>query len=116
MLGNQLADLFDNVSSCCADLSLMYGAHDNLIERKSDNFGYNCGLQKEYCEHVLQEKHGLVYYNEIKESLPVIFDSGASILVTPNHSDFTKFKTIDDSVNGIISSWNCCLMHFYSLN
>ena len=104
LLGNKIADIFDEVSSRCADLHLLYGVHDNLLEKKHDNFGYYCGLDKEYCEHILNEKRGFIYFNEIKESLPVIFDSGASISVTPNRSDFNKFESISDSINGITST------------
>ena len=44
----------------------------------------------------MPNRKGFVYYNDTLEDLPIVFDTGASISVTPDIRDFITYEEVDN--------------------
>ena len=53
-------------------------------------------LHDRYVDLLLPDRPGFLYYNEALQDLPVIFDTGASVSVSPDLADFTSYKIVQN--------------------
>lgn len=62
-----------------------YGLKDtfSLSSSSNDKLYYCASTSPELMERT-QNRHGFLYYNDLAKDIPIVFDSGATIIVTPN--------------------------------
>ena len=56
-----------------------------------------------YVDLLLPGRPGFIYYNDALEDLPVIFDTGESVLVSPDLADFVTYNVVENGSLTIIT-------------
>ena len=93
--GQHIAELSDDVLDKCPDF-LHFGMMNEVIDLQNnhDSVHFLGGLNNDYGELFLPDRPGFLYYNEALEDLPVIFDTGATISVSPDIKDFISYDEV----------------------
>ena len=92
--GQVVAEAFDAMMDKCPDFYL-FGLIDKIIDSGDCKEAYFLGGINDHLQDLfLPDRQGFLYYNEALEDLPVIFDSGATISVSPDIRDFIEYEEI----------------------
>lgn len=103
--GIQLSQMFDTLCDKSPLFSQFYGIENTFsLTSPSDYESYYCASPLPELMERTQNRRGFLYHNDLTKDIPIVFDSGATITVTPNRGDFYSYTEINESINGITES------------
>ena len=101
--GDKIADMFQLVCDKCPDF-YQIGLSKDLYHVPQPEFGFFFGNMNSVDNMFLPDRKGFLYYNEALKDLPIIFDSGATISVTPSRQDFETFTPLTPNLHNILGN------------
>ena len=92
----EVSALFQNVLDLCPDFYDIGIKMRALYEFKSDSTSamFLGELNEEITDLYLPDQKGFVYYNNALDDLPIIFNTKATILVTPDFCNFVSYEEV----------------------
>ena len=91
---HKVAKAFDGVMNKCPDFYL-FGLTDSMISTGECKDAYFLGgINDQLQDLFLPDRQGFLYFNKALEDLPVVFDTGATISVSPDIRDFIKYDEV----------------------
>ena len=92
--GDFIANMFDKVMSKCPDFYKIGLQKDFFKIQPTDAIACLAGAtEADLLDLFLPDRNGFIYYyNLALEDLPIIFDLGATVFITPDYRDFVTFK------------------------
>ena len=92
--GNSIAERFQFVIDKCPQFYEI-GIKEDILKLEPERCAIFLGkVNENYSDLFMPDRQGFIYYNEALEDLPVIFDTGASISVTPDFKDFVTYDKV----------------------
>ena len=95
--GYEIGNLFNNVCQACPDfydIEIRTEFTQLMLGTEQGNGFFLGKSHNRYVDLLLPDRPGFLYYNEALQDLPVIFDTGASVSVSPDLADFTSYKIV----------------------
>ena len=91
---NDIAEAFQRVCELCPNF-YKFGLRTDFLDRtkkEDSDKGFFLGeSHSSYQELLLSNRPGFLYFNKALEDLPIIFDTGASVSVSPDLRDFVDY-------------------------
>ena len=95
-LCEHISQQFKEILDKCPDFYEI-GIRRDLFQVQKREEAYFLGKVNENLANLfMPDRTGFVYYNEALDNLPIIFDTGASISVTPDFRDFVTYNEVHD--------------------
>ena len=94
---NNIPQLFSEICIKCPQFYDI-GIRTDFVNRMLTEMKADCFFLGEnnstFQDLLLPDRPGFLYYNEALEDLPIIFDTGASVSVSPDLKDFIEYKPV----------------------
>ena len=96
------AEIFYKLCILCPDFYYI-GLQEGLLLIKipEETAHFICKINKHMLDIFLPDRRRFLYYNEMLKDLPIVFDTGATVLVTTSQDDFVKYKPGTDMLYNI---------------
>ena len=101
--GTHCAELFEEVCTKCPNFYLIGLRQDSTFNCRSyEGKSFFLGQAHDQLQDLyLPDRKGFLYFNEALQDLPVIFDTGATVSVSPSREDFIDFVPSSNSLTNI---------------
>lgn len=96
--GHIIGEMFEEVCTLCPDF-YEFGIRTDFVTKQCDTVlegetFFLGGSQESYKDLLLPDRQCFLYFTDALEDLPIIFDTGASISITPDIRDFEEYRSV----------------------
>ena len=93
-VGNLIAKQLQYVIDKCLQFYEI-GIKEDMLRLETEKCAMVLGkVNDNYSDLFMPDRQGFVYYNEALEDLPLIFNTGSSISVTPDYKEFIMYEEV----------------------